>query len=43
MQGTLGCIQGKGERVGPPAPAFSIAYISATAGWILFKFSTYMQ
>ena len=30
----------RGERVGPPAPAFSIAYISATSGWILFKFST---
>ena len=36
----------RGERVGPPvpsAPAFSIAYSSATAGRILFKFSTCMQ
>ena len=33
----------RGERVGPPAPAFSIAYSSATTGQILFKISTCMQ
>ena len=27
----------------PPAPAFSIAYSSATNGWILFKFNTFLQ
>ena len=32
-----------GKRVGPSAPAFSIAYSSATTGRILFKFSTCMQ
>ena len=30
----------RGERVGPPAPPFSITYSSATTWWILFKFST---
>ena len=26
--------------MGPPVPSSSIAYSSATTGWILFKFST---
>ena len=31
----------RGERVGPPAPPFSVAYSSTTTWWILFRFSTY--
>ena len=43
--GRLFVFRGEG-RVDPPAllaPAFSIAYSSATTGWILFKCSTCMQ
>ena len=45
-QGTLVCIEGKGEREGPlaqPAPTFSVACGSTTTGWIFFKFDTHMQ
>ena len=31
------------ERVGPPAPTFSVAYSSAITGQILFKFNICMQ
>ena len=42
-QGTPVCFLGRGERVGPPAHTFSIAYSLATTGRIPFKFGTCMQ
>ena len=40
---TISCLylEERVERVAPLAPAFSIAYSSATTGQILFKFNTY--
>ena len=43
MQWTLVCTQEKFIRKGPLAPTFSIAYGSATTGWIHFKFGTCKQ
>ena len=42
LQGALVFIQEKFMQKRPPAPAFSIANSSATTGWILFKFCTFV-